>query len=725
MIRFFKLALFLASACVFADDIYPPLPPLSSVVISGTVSTSVTSSVLPTGAATETKQDTGNSSLSGIDSSANSIQSSTAAIDLNTDQVESKLDSILTELNSKTEPTDTQPVSGSLGRTWTLSSGTDSVSASVSNFPSLQNVNLTQILSSSPSATNFLPSRITNGTSYVDPTQIRALTSSDQITVANPTLAVTQSGAWTTGRTWGLTSGSDSVTADQGGAWTVTANAGTNLNTSALALAATQTDKSQYTRITDGTNDGVVKAGSSAALAADPSLVVALSPNSPLPTGSNTIGALTANQSVNVNQYGGVATTLGQKTMASSQPVTVASDQTDLPIKLSDGALLDAFGRLRVSNPDTLFDNNFRQSLQPLLWSESTATGGTVTHTPNSAAATLAVTTSNGSSAIYQTRRYFPYNAGKSHLVIFTGILGTGQANTRKRYGYFDANDGIFFEQSGTGLNVVRRTSTSGSVVDNSVAQASWNLDPLDGTGASGFTLDVTKANIFFIDFEWLGVGRIRMGVANPNGGFIFCHEFINANAHTVPYMRTGTLPIRAEITNTAGAASTASLAIICQTVISEGGAQSFGTVRAGSRGFTARTVSTSFTPIVSIRLKAANITAAAKFISASVFGSTADDLEVAVFLNPTLTGSTFAATGGETVELDTAATASTGGTQLSSAYFRAASGAANNAGVDLPSALNTWLGSNVAGTADIISVQVRVSTGTADVTGGVTWLEL
>lgn len=346
------LVLLLSSFC-FADDVYPPLPPISSseVTITGTVTVDVTSSVLPTGAATETKQDTGNSSLSNIDSDTSSIDSKLSTtnsilgdIDTNTDGIESELGNILTELQQKTEPTDSQLVNGSLGRTWTLSSGTDSVSASVSNFPATQDVNLTQILSAAPSVTNYLPIRVSNGSSYVDPTQIRALTSSDQITVANASIPVTQSGTWTTGRTWSLSSGSDSVVADQGGSWSVTANAGTNLNTSALALAATQTDKSQFTRITDGTNDGSIKAASTAALAADTSFVVALSPNSPLPTGSNTIGALSANQSVNVNQYGGAATSLGQKVMASSVPVTVASDQSAISVNSTQDKNFGAVG---------------------------------------------------------------------------------------------------------------------------------------------------------------------------------------------------------------------------------------------------------------------------------------------------------------------------------------------------------------------------------------------
>lgn len=272
---------------------------------------------LPTGASTSALQLTGNSSLSSIDS---------------------KLTSPLAVSQSGTWTT---------GRTWTLSSGSDSVSASVSNFPALTDVNLIQLSGAVLSVTNWMPTRISNGVSYVDPTQIRALTSSDQITIANPTLAVTQSTSpWVTSRTWSLSSGTDSVAVSnfpastsvtQGTSpWvisgTVTANAGTDLNTSALALAVTQTDRTQKTQLTDGVRDGSIKAASTAALAADTSLVVALSPNSPLPSGSNIIGALSANQSVNLTQVGGSSLALGQTLMASSLPVTVASNQTAIPV---------------------------------------------------------------------------------------------------------------------------------------------------------------------------------------------------------------------------------------------------------------------------------------------------------------------------------------------------------------------------------------------------------
>lgn len=90
-----------------------------------------------------------------------------------------------------------------------------------------------------------------------------------------------QSGAWTTGRTWALTSGTDSIAAVQSGTWTVQQGGTPTAVANAWPM-----------KVTDGTNTAAVKAASTAAIATDPSAVVALSPNSPLPIGSNNVGSI-------------------------------------------------------------------------------------------------------------------------------------------------------------------------------------------------------------------------------------------------------------------------------------------------------------------------------------------------------------------------------------------------------------------------------------------------
>ena len=234
---------------------------------------------------------------------------------------------------------------------------------------------------------------------------------------------------------------------------------------------------------------------------------------------------------------------------------------------------LDAFGRLRVSNPETVFDSQMEYDTQPLLWVENLVSGGTVTHLPDESAADLTIPVTSGASVIRQTREFFRYQPGKSQQIFCTGVLGTAQANTNKLIGYGETKNGVFFGQDGGGTYVLLRSNSGGSISDaRKVYQADWSKDKLDGTGPSGVTADWTKAQIFTVDLEWLGVGQVRVGVA-ISGQLITAHTFTNANEQNTTYMTTANLPVRYEITNTGTAAAPATLKQICSQVTTEGGA--------------------------------------------------------------------------------------------------------------------------------------------------------
>ena len=112
---------------------------------------------------------------------------------------------------------------------------------------------------------------------------------------------------------------------------------------------------------------------------------------------------------------------------------------------------------------------------------------------------------------------------------------------------------------------------------DTVVAQASWNLDPLDGTGPSGLTYgtsDWQTCQLFVIDFQWLGVGRIRYGIYYA-GVIRYVHEILNTG-NTAPFMKLGKLPVRYEITSNGGGAA-GEMRMICASVMSEGGSQTIG----------------------------------------------------------------------------------------------------------------------------------------------------
>ena len=254
--------------------------------------------------------------------------------------------------------------------------------------------------------------------------------------------------------------------------------------------------------------------------------------------------------------------------------VTDANGQS--VVVIGDGANLDAFSRLRISGIDTIFDSSFQYDLQPLIYQELVANSATITHDANKVSAALTTAASPGSSAILQSKQYHRYIPGKSQLIVQTQVVGAAVANVVKRIGYFDVNNGIFLEQNGTtDLAVVRRTKVSGSIVDNRVVQADWNIDTLSGAGGaanpSGITLNLAKASILIIDLQWLGMGRVRVGF-DIGGGIVYVHQFLNANILDVPYMQTANLPIRWESAGN----GVSTMYATCASVNSEGGADKF-----------------------------------------------------------------------------------------------------------------------------------------------------
>lgn len=226
-----------------------------------------------------------------------------------------------------------------------------------------------------------------------------------------------------------------------------------------------------------------------------------------------------------------------------------------------------AFGETRVASPYTLTDLVNKYDISPLEYSSQTATGGTITHIPNQSAIALAVTGTSGSAVKLRTNAFYRYQAGKA-LTLKTTVYhsDSGQTNQVRRWGFFDDEDGLFYQLNGTALSIVRRTFTSGVAVDNVVSQASWNVDKLDGTGESDVLLDITKGNIYEIHLQWLGVGSVQFFI---NG--ILVHEMLNPNTLSAPYMRTAQLPLSWEVINT-GASVGSTMTYICSSVVAEGG---------------------------------------------------------------------------------------------------------------------------------------------------------
>ncbi len=438
-------------------------------------------------------------------------------------------------------------------------------------------------------------------------------------------------------------------------------------------------------------------------------------------------GNIIANVSGNVGIIGNVNVTQGTDPWNISGNVNATlNGDANVVISGFGGATSDAFGRLRVSEPFTLFDTNSRYYDHNQF---SSATSGTanVVYVQAQSSFQLNVGNSNGDSVIRETKRVFPYQPGKSQLTLNTFCMSTPKTNLRQRVGLFGANDGVFFENDGTYNYVVIRSGSTG--VEERVRQDAWNGDRLNGLGGannpSGITLYPDRAQIFYADVEWLGVGSVRVGFV-INGVYILCHTFNHANlsGNTKVYMTTATLPIRYEITNTGSTSGASMMTQICSTVISEGGYNNFGTTQSAGTGTTQKrlTNSNTYYPLVSIKLNSSRLDSIVFPRQIDILSPSVNYYRWVLLQNPTLTGATWATTSPTgTVDIDVDATEVSGGIEIQSGYASARE-------LSLLSAVDYFqfqLGRTLAGVSDIVTLAIAATANNADVLGELGWQEL
>jgi hypothetical protein len=400
------------------------------------------------------------------------------------------------------------------------------------------------------------------------------------------------------------------------------------------------------------------------------------------------------------------------------------------PIEIAGGGgsnAYDAFGRLRVSNPLTIFDSKSIMSKNN-LFDESTANGGTVTYTANKSTVNLNVTEAAGSTTIRQSKRVMSYQPGKSLLIFNTFVMNAQTENLKQKVGLFDGNNGIFFQDTGTGYQIVRRTYTSGAAVDTEVNQSAWNGDKLNGTGPSGFTLNAATSNILFIDIEWLGVGSVRVGFV-INGQLITAHTFYNANSLTTVYMQTANLPIRYEINrNGTLAAGTYTLQQICSSCISEGGyspeglQQMIGTsqINAGVNLSTANT----YYNIATIKIKSGRPYAVIVPAGIDVLNISNNDFEWGLFFNATPSSAFSYTSFNDNIEYDlTTVNLTATGTRVAGGYLGGKTAPFALGGDFI--AFSNQLGQTISGTSDTLTLGVRSGTANGDVSGLIKWYDL
>ncbi len=334
-------------------------------------------------------------------------------------------------------------------------------------------------------------------------------------------------------------------------------------------------------------------------------------------------------------------------------------------------ASTDAFGRLRVSEPHTVFDSSFRYPNSEGRWVNKTTGTASINHNANQGLMDLIVGPASGDQIIRETDRTFAYQPGKSLLVMTTFTMSPANENLRQRVGYFGKFNGVYLEQDGLTKYIVKRSSITGSIENTRISQSDWNVDKLDGTGPSGINLDLSKSQIFWVDIEWLGVGSVRSGFV-INGQYIVCHIFHHANDVAGTYITTATLPIRYEITNTGTTGISSTLKQICSTVVSEGGYEQIGITRAASNPIIGKNLTNDVhNPMVSLRLRSGRTDAVVVPRMLTMYGLQNTAFLYKIIKNATLTNPSFALTdSGSAVQYDISATAMTGGTVIYQGVF-------------------------------------------------------
>jgi hypothetical protein len=370
-----------------------------------------------------------------------------------------------------------------------------------------------------------------------------------------------------------------------------------------------------------------------------------------------------------------------------TQVTTISTTSTNTSLNVSfDKMSYDAFGRLRMSQPFTLFDSQNRYSKNE-NFTDISMNSANVLYNSTDSSVDLSVSNQANSTAISESKVVFAYQPGKSLLIMNTFVFNDiSNNNLLQRVGYYsnygnatynspyNPKNGIYLEASGSSIYMCKANNSTVT----KVLKSSWNNYTFSGEPPYFINLDVTKAQIFWLDIEWLGVGSVRCGFV-INGQFILAHTFNHANIESTTYMQTACLPIRYEIRNTTNG-SGGNLKKICSTVISEGGYENASIVtHAGwdnSFNIIPSGVSRTYVPLVSIRLKTGRFDSIVIPSQLAVLLSTADNLHLKIMLNGTPSG-----TGNNTpyyksvndksnVEYDISANIFSGGTEINSSYL-------------------------------------------------------
>lgn len=444
-------------------------------------------------------------------------------------------------------------------------------------------------------------------------------------------------------------------------------------------------------------------------------------------------------------------------------------------INATKGYTRDAFGRIVVETPTTLF--NAHPAFTPQYETQGYVSTGSGTVFLDISNTVLQLNANGtGGRAVRQSLEYLLYQPGKSQLVNMTVVpfySGVYDTSVAQRFGIYDdyrdkntpagttgsppylyqssinggtgqetnqPSMGHFFELSGNQWFVVERANSPDNTVNiNRVPQRLWNIDTMDGnanTNPSGFTLTNGKIQtiVCFIERQWLGIGVVRMGFYF-NGTPVFVHTFVNRELYR-PYTHLPKLPIRYELEKVAGGSvSTATLATICASAHIMGDYTPLGAIFSlpGSVTLTSQRVGiTQLAPIVLIRLQQQYCRASVKLKELAIYADIAGGYSI--FKNPVITGGPITWTKNpdprSLIEYcvfsgaTTSAYTVSGGICTRSGFFDKAVTAQDSVDVSELLTAPTYC-SDISGKPDILCVAAVGFAGNCDVRVNCRWIEL
>ena len=305
-------------------------------------------------------------------------------------------------------------------------------------------------------------------------------------------------------------------------------------------------------------------------------------------------------------------------------------------IAYSDSPNLDAFGRLRTAAVTNLLDIKHVYDKNPLQVDEEIGGGATCVFSQEYARVRMSAGTT-GDFAIRQSKTHPIYQPGKGQLFEASFSNFQLENNVIKRVGSFQSTtgtpynsifDGYFLESNGITNEISFQIWRSGTTVF-SAATTVWDDSVFNPTG-----LIWSGTNLMMVDYQWLGVGRMRFGM-NLSGNTIYFTENNCANNQSEVYMSSPNQPIRYEIRSSGG---TGYLDMICSQTSLEGALNGlYSTVAVISTGSTSLNTTGVKYPYIGYRLKEDYTSVTSQYSSLSILNTSNDNYLVTVEFNPTI----------------------------------------------------------------------------------------